>query len=60
LESLLSHGMPDVLAHRAAPLKIREARLGLDVVAENGLSTKTVKPSCSTAALETDGSTTCV
>ncbi len=37
------------------------AQTGLDVVAEDGVSTKTVKAvPCSTAARETDGSTTCV
>jgi len=34
---------------------------GLDVVAEDGVSTKTVKAvPCTTAARETDGTTTCV
>ena len=38
-----------------------DARTGLDVVADDGISTKTVKARpCGTAARETDGTTTCI
>jgi len=50
----------DVVPQQGGPLH-PGAQTGLDVVAEDGVSTKTVKAvPCSTAARETDGSTTCV
>jgi hypothetical protein len=53
-------GMPDVVPQQGGPLN-PGSPTGLDVVAEDGLSTKTVKAvPCSTAARETDGTTTCV
>jgi len=52
--------MPDVVPQQGGPLN-PGSPTGLDVVAEDGVSTKTVKAvPCSTAARETDGSTTCV
>ena len=43
------------------PLPTADTSAGLNVVASDGVSTKTVKAvRCSTAARETDGTTTCV
>jgi hypothetical protein len=51
---------PDVVPQVGGPLQ-PGSQTGLDVVAADGVSTKTVKAvPCSTAARETDGSTTCV
>jgi hypothetical protein len=53
-------GIPDVVPQLGGPLD-PGGPTGLDVVADDGLSTKTIKAvPCSTAARETDGTTTCV
>src|SRR5229473_3385959 len=50
----------DVVPQPGGPLN-PGTQTGLDVVADDGISTKTVKAvPCSTAARETDGTTTCV
>jgi len=51
---------PDVVPQPGGPLN-PGTQTGRDVVASDGVSTKTVKAvPCSTAARETDGSTTCI
>lgn len=51
---------PDVVPQPGGPLN-PGAQTGRDVVASDGISTKTVKAvPCSTVARETDGSTTCI
>jgi hypothetical protein len=50
----------DVVPQQGGPLH-PGGQTGLDVVAEDGVSTKTIKAvPCSVAARETDGTTTCV
>jgi len=51
---------PDVVPQPGGPLN-PATQTGRDVVASDGISTKTVKAvPCSTVARETDGSTTCI
>jgi len=51
---------PDVVPQPGGPLN-PGTQTGRDVVASDGISTKTVKAvPCSTVARETDGSTTCI
>jgi hypothetical protein len=51
---------PDVVPQPGGPL-LPNSQTGRDIVADDGVSTKTVKAApCTTAARETDGSTTCV
>ena len=51
---------PDVVPQPGGPLN-PGSQTGRDVVASDGISTKTVKAvPCSTVARETDGSTTCI
>jgi hypothetical protein len=51
---------PDVVPEQGGPLH-PGAQTGRDVVASDGVSTKTVKAvPCGTAARETDGTTTCI
>jgi hypothetical protein len=51
---------PNVVPQPGGPL-LPNAQTGRDIVAEDGVSTKTVKAApCTTAARETDGTTTCV
>jgi hypothetical protein len=57
--------VPALVPHDVAPLPGSPlqpgAQTGLDIVASDGVSTKTVKAvPCGTAARETDGFTTCV
>jgi hypothetical protein len=52
--------LADVVPQQGGPLN-PGTQTGRDVVADDGISTRTVKAvPCSTAARETDGSTTCV
>ena len=51
---------PDVVPQPGGPLN-PGSQTGRDVVASDGISTKTVKAvPCSTVARETDGTTTCI
>jgi len=51
---------PDVVPQPGGPLN-PATQTGRDVVASDGISTKTVKAvPCSTVARETDGTTTCI
>jgi len=51
---------PDVVPEPGGPLN-PGSQTGRDVVASDGISTKTVKAvPCSTVARETDGTTTCI
>ena len=50
----------DVVPEQGGPLH-PAAQIGRDVVADDGVSTKTVRAvPCGTAARETDGTTTCI
>jgi hypothetical protein len=50
----------DVVPEQGGPLHPAE-QIGRDIVADDGVSTKTVRAApCTTAARETDGTTTCV
>jgi|SRR3979490_1303920 hypothetical protein len=51
---------PEIVPQVGSPL-LPGSQTGRDIVADDGVSTKTVKAApCSVAAKETDGSTTCI